>query len=54
MEDVLQLTEFQDMKMKIEWDVAWRIFDHVNEDNETTRHIDLHCLDVFEAESITK
>lgn len=53
-EDIMQLTEFQDMKMRIEWDVAWRIFDHVNEGNDTTKYIDLHCLDVFEAESITK
>jgi len=42
------------MKLRIEWDVAWRIFDHVNENNDTTRHIDLNCLDIFEAESITK
>jgi len=40
--------------MRIEWDVAWRIFDHVNENNDTSRHIDLHCLDINEAESITK
>lgn len=53
-DDIMQLTEFQEMKMRIEWDVAWRIFDHVNEGNDTTKYIDLHCLDVFEAESITK
>ena len=42
------------MKMRIEWDVAWRIFDHVNEHNDTARNIDLNCLDIYEAESITK
>jgi len=53
-EEKLKHAEFQEMKMRIEWDVAWRIFDHVNEDNDTSRHIDLHCLDVNEAESISK
>ena len=42
------------MKLRIEWDVAWRIFDHVNENNDISRTIDLNCLDIFEAESITK
>lgn len=48
------MAEFQDIKMRIEWDIAWQIFDHVNEHNDTQKEIDLHCLDVFEAESITK
>jgi hypothetical protein len=48
------MAEIQEMKMRIEWDVAWRLFDHVNEANDTSRHVDLHCLDVFEAESISK
>ena len=42
------------MKIRIEWDVAWRIFDHVNENNDTSKHIDLNCLDVNEAISIAK
>ena len=42
------------MKIRIEWDVAWRIFDHVNENNDTKKHIDLNCLDINEAISITK
>ena len=42
------------MKIRIEWDVAWRIFDHVNENNDTQKHIDLNCLDVNEAMSIAK
>ena len=53
-EEKVKLAEFQEMKLRIEWDVAWRIFDHVNENNDTSRHIDLHCLDLPEAESITK
>ena len=48
------MAEFQDIKMRIEWDVAWQIFDHVNEHKDTLREIDLHCLDIFEAESISK
>lgn len=53
-EEKIRMAEFQEQKMRIEWDVAWRIFDHVNENNDTTRQVDLHCLDVFEAESIAK
>ena len=42
------------MKIRIEWDVAWRIFDHVNENNDTMNVIDLNCLDINEAQNITK
>ena len=42
------------MKVRIEWDVAWRIFDHVNENNDIKKHIDLNCLDFNEAISIAK
>ena len=42
------------MKIRIEWDVAWRIFDHVNESNDVNKHVDLNCLDINEAISITK
>lgn len=42
------------MKIRIEWDVAWRIFDLVNEENDVSKHIDLNCLDINEAISITK
>ena len=53
-EDRISKRKYQEMKVRIEWDVAWRIFDHVNEDNDTLKHIDLNCLDVNEALSITK
>ena len=46
--------QYQEMKIRIEWDVAWRIFDHVNESNDSSKHIDLNCLDVNEAMSIVK
>ena len=42
------------MRIRIEWDIAWKIFDHVNEDNDTKLQIDLNCLDINEACSITK
>ena len=42
------------MRIRIGWDVAWRIFDHVNEDNGTDKHIDLNCLDVNEAQNIAR
>lgn len=46
--------EFEDIRMGIEWDIAWQIFDYVNKENDTLRTIDLNCLGVFEAQSITK
>ena len=42
------------MKIRIQWDVAWRIFDHVNENNDTSHIIDLNCLDIDEAQNIAK
>ena len=46
--------QFLEMKIGIEWDIAWRIFDTVNANNDTSRYIDLNCLDVNEACYITK
>ena len=45
---------YNEMKIRINWDIAWRIFDHVNEKNDTKKHIDLNCLDITEACSITQ
>ena len=53
-EEKISYSRYQEMKIRIEWDVAWRIFDHVNENNDTNKHIDLNCLDINEAISITK
>ena len=46
--------QYKEQKIRVEWDVAWRVFDRVNENNDTGKHIDLNCLDIHEACSITK
>lgn len=48
-EERISQKQYQEMKIRIEWDVAWRIFDHVNENNDTDSVIDLNCLDIDEA-----
>lgn len=53
-EERISQKQYQEMKIRIEWDVAWRVFDHVNENNDTNKHIDLNCLDINEAQNITK
>jgi len=42
------------ISQKIKFDVAWKIFDEINERNETYKHIDLSCLDFSDALAITK
>mmetsp|Transcript_18022 Transcript_18022/g.30705 ORF Transcript_18022/g.30705 Transcript_18022/m.30705 type:complete len:145 (+) Transcript_18022:389-823(+) len=53
-EEQISKSQYLEMKIRIEWDVAWRIFDHVNESNKTKEFVDLNCLDINEAQSITK
>jgi hypothetical protein len=53
-EERISQQQYQEMKIRIEWDVAWRIFDHVNENNDTSKLIDLNCLDINEAQNIAK
>lgn len=50
----MSLEDYEQEKITIEWDVAWQIFDEVNENNDITKHIDLNCLDINEAVNITK
>ena len=42
------------ISQKIKFDVAWKIYDEINERNETYKHIDLSCLDFNDALAITK
>ena len=42
------------MRQKIKFDVAWQIFDEVNEDNDTLKFCDLSCLDFEDAVIIAK
>ena len=43
----------KDMKDQIEFDVAWLSFDEGNKFNDTTKVIDLNCLEVKDALVIT-
>lgn len=46
--------EYLAKRDEIRWDIAWQIFDEVNEDVDSDQEIDLHGLDVEEAQAITK
>lgn len=41
-------------KEEIRWDIAWQIFDEVNEGLDTDIEVDLNCLDTEEACAIAK
>lgn len=45
---------FQEAKQELHWDIAWQIFDEVNEVNETEKQIDLACLECHDAIAICK
>lgn len=42
------------IRQRIKFDVAWQIFDEINQENDTSKHIDLSCLDHTDAIAITK
>ena len=46
--------QFDDAKQEQHWDVAWQIFDEVNEAKDTERQIDLHCQSIDDAIAICK
>jgi hypothetical protein len=46
--------EFEEKKEEIRWDIAWQMFDQVNEGLETNYEIDLNCLDLEEAAAVAK
>lgn len=50
----MTLDQLKELKIRIEWDIAWQIFDKVNENNDILKNIDLNCLDVNEAIYIMK
>ena len=50
----MTLDQLKEMRIRIEWDIAWQIFDKVNEKNDILKNIDLNCLDVNEAIYIMK
>lgn len=46
--------QYQEMLQQINYDVAWQIFDEVNENNDSDHVIDLNCLDIMDAQAISK
>lgn len=52
--EVMTTEQYQEAKQEIHWDVAWQIFDEVNQDLDTVKHIDLNCLSHDDALAITK
>ena len=43
-----------DMKEEIRWDIAWQIFDEINESLHQGFEININCLDSEEALAIVK
>ena len=46
--------QLETIRQRIKYDVAWRIFEEVNADNNTFKHIDLTCLDHEDAVMIAR
>ena len=46
--------EYQEMLQQINYDIAWQIFDEVNQQNNIDSLVDLSCLDVQDASAICK
>lgn len=46
--------EYEEKQQEIHWDVAWQIFDEINEHNDVERFIDLSALTLDDCLAITK
>lgn len=46
--------QYEEAKQEIHWDVAWQIFDEINDAKDTERYIDLHCQSTDDAIAICK
>ena len=53
-EEQITYEQYQEMKQQINYDIAWQIFDEVNQSNDPDYYIDLNCLDLPDAKAITK
>ena len=53
-EEKITFEQYQEMKQQINYDIAWQIFDEVNQSNDPDKYIDLNCLDLADAKAITK
>ena len=52
--DPMDQDQYEDAKQEIHWDVAWQVFDEVNDAKDTERYIDLHCQPIDDAIAICK
>ena len=52
--DIITYDQFQDILQQINYDIAWQIFDEVNEHNNIEQIIDLNCLDIYDGIALTK
>lgn len=46
--------QYEEIMLQINYDIAWQIFDEVNQMNDTFVLIDLTCLDTMDAQAVTK
>lgn len=53
-DEKITFEQYQEMKQQINYDIAWQIFDEVNQNNDPDKLIDLNCLDLADAKAITK
>ena len=52
--DNMTQEQYQEAKQEIHWDIAWQIFDEVNEYNDVEKFIDLNCLNQEDSIAISK
>ena len=52
--DEMTPEQYEEAKQEIHWDIAWQVFDEVNEYNDTEKIIDLNCLDFDDSIAICK
>ena len=53
-EEKITFEQYSEMKQQINYDVAWQIFDEVNKYYDVSKYIDLNCLDLVDAQAVTK
>jgi hypothetical protein len=53
-DEKITFEQYQEMKQQINYDIAWQIFDEVNQSNDPDKYIDLNCLELSDAKAITK
>lgn len=52
--DKITFEQYQEMKQQVNYDIAWQIFDEANQFFDVDKYVDLNCLDLIDAQAITK